>query len=123
MNPDSETEQSSSRQLPIVDLPSPLRSLNWPRLLNPKAGYITSMNPKPATNLMTDNTDWIPAITMTDSGDFFGEPSMGYGVAFTPSAAEQWAIRKDFALRGELQAKWERDGSTMILYVREKAAS
>jgi hypothetical protein len=64
--------------------------------------------------------NWIKVLTILNAADIFGEPEMGYGVAFTPSAFEQEMIRRDSDLRGELEAKWEKDGRTRILYARQK---
>jgi hypothetical protein len=44
--------------------------------------------------------NWIKVLTILNAADIFGEPEMGYGVAFTPSAFEQEMIRRDSDLRG-----------------------
>jgi hypothetical protein len=64
--------------------------------------------------------NWIKVLTILNTADIFGEPEMGYGVAFTPSAFEQEMIRRDSDLRSELEAKWEKDGRTRILYAGRK---
>jgi hypothetical protein len=64
--------------------------------------------------------NWTKVLTLAGRADIFGEPEIGYGVAFTPNAFEQEMIRRDSDLRGELEAKWEKHRDVMILYARQK---
>ena len=65
--------------------------------------------------------EWIAVMSMINVSHIFTEPpTVGYGVAFTPTESEAFMIRADYPqLRGRLEVKWEKGGDVLTLYVRE----
>ena len=65
----------------------------------------------------TNPNQWIKAFAVPQA--LFCEPESGYDATFTPTKLEQRSLREQFELKGEIEAKWVREGNINILLVRE----